>query len=183
ERRHGAHAPGLQLHLRPLRVEALVGEVPRRPRAAAAAAVVAAPQPLDLRSRHPEPDAAEAHARHECAALRQHRGGEDGEQAHASGILARMDVFNIFRAEVEYTKDATQPDGYDCGGVRVGPKVGASRLGLSVYELPTGQAICPYHFEWTDEEWLVVRAGHPTPCTPAGERETGRGDTGGFAVR
>ena len=88
-----------------------------------------------------------------------------------------MDVFNIFRAEVEYTKDATQPDGYDCGGVRVGPKVGASRLGLSVYELPTGQAICPYHFEWTDEEWLVVLAGHPTLRTPEGERELEPGDT------
>ena len=88
-----------------------------------------------------------------------------------------MDVFNIFQAEVEYTKDATQPDGYDCGGVRVGPKVGASRLGLSVYELPTGQAICPYHFEWTDEEWLVVLAGHPTLRTPEGERELEPGDT------
>ena len=88
-----------------------------------------------------------------------------------------MDVFNIFQAEVEYTKDATQPDGYDCGGVRVGPKVGASRLGLSVYELPTGQAICPYHFEWTDEEWLVVLAGHPTLRTPEGERELEAGDT------
>ena len=88
-----------------------------------------------------------------------------------------MDVFNIFQAEVEYTKDATQPDGYDCGGVRVGPKVGASRLGLSVYELPTGQAICPYHFEWTDKEWLVVLVGHPTLRTPEGERELEPGDT------
>ena len=88
-----------------------------------------------------------------------------------------MDVFNIFRAEVEYTKDATQPDGYECGGVRVGPKVGASRLGLSVYELPTGQAICPYHFEWTDEEWLIVLAGRPTLRMPEGERELEPGDT------
>ena len=87
-----------------------------------------------------------------------------------------MDVFNIFQAEVEYTKDATQPDGYDCGGVRVGPKVGASRLGLSVYELPTGQAICPYHFEWTDEEWLVVISGTPTLRTPEGERTLEAGD-------
>ena len=88
-----------------------------------------------------------------------------------------MDVFNIFRAEVEYTKDATQPDGYECGGVRVGPKVGASRLGLSVYELPTGQAICPYHFEWTDEEWLIVLEGHPMLRTPEGERGLEPGDT------
>ena len=48
---------------------------------------------------------------------------------------------------------------------------------MSVYELPTGQAICPYHFEWTDEEWLIVLAGAPTLRTPDGERTLERGDT------
>ncbi len=32
-------------------------------------------------------------------------------------------------------------------------------MGMTVYELPPGQAICPYHFEWTDEEWLIVLDG------------------------
>ena len=47
---------------------------------------------------------------------------------------------------------------------------------MSVYELPAGQAICPYHFEWTDEEWLIVLDGTPTLRTPEGERELERGD-------
>ena len=28
---------------------------------------------------------------------------------------------------------------------------------MSVYEIPPGEAIGPYHFEWTDEEWLIAR--------------------------
>jgi uncharacterized cupin superfamily protein len=30
---------------------------------------------------------------------------------------------------------------------------------MSVYDLPPGEAIGPYHFEWTDEEWLIALAG------------------------
>ena len=32
---------------------------------------------------------------------------------------------------------------------------------FNLYDLPSGEAICPYHFEWTDEEWLIVVAGRP----------------------
>ncbi len=49
-------------------------------------------------------------------------------------------------------------------------------MGMSVYELSPGQAICPYHFEWTHEEWLIVIHGHPTLRTPEGERELEPGD-------
>jgi uncharacterized cupin superfamily protein len=40
-----------------------------------------------------------------------------------------------------------------------------------------GRAVCPYHFEWTDEEWLIVLAGTPTLRTPEGERTLEPGDT------
>ena len=33
---------------------------------------------------------------------------------------------------------------------------------LSIYEIPPGQAICPYHYEYAEEEWLVVLEGAPT---------------------
>jgi uncharacterized cupin superfamily protein len=81
---------------------------------------------------------------------------------------------NVF--SVELTKDEDDPDGYHASYVRVGPLVGGSRLGLSVYQLPPGQSICPYHWE-TDEEWLVVLAGRPTLRTPEGETELGAWDT------
>jgi uncharacterized cupin superfamily protein len=37
-----------------------------------------------------------------------------------------------------------------------------------VYELPPGQSICPYHYEYGEEEWLVVLSGRPTLRTPEG---------------
>ena len=76
---------------------------------------------------------------------------------------------NLF--DVEVGRDEGDPPGYDTGYARVGPLIGASALGLSVYELPSGQSICPYHWEAGDEEWLIVLTGRPTLRTPDGERE------------
>ena len=87
-----------------------------------------------------------------------------------------MEIFNLFTGETDEGPDGNEPDGYLCRAVRVGKKIGASRLGMSVYELPIGQAICPYHFEWTDEEWLIVLDGTPLLRTPEGERQLARGD-------
>ena len=61
------------------------------------------------------------------------------------------------------------PDGFRRGSVRVGAQLGAARTGLSVYELPPGQAVSPYHYENPDEEWLLVVAGKPTLRHPGGE--------------
>ena len=80
-----------------------------------------------------------------------------------------MSEVNLF--EVEVTKDAGDPDGYHASYVRIAPLVGGRLLGLSVYELPSGQSICPYHYEIGFEEWLFVLTGRPTLRTPAGERE------------
>jgi uncharacterized cupin superfamily protein len=52
---------------------------------------------------------------------------------------------------------------------RVGADLGAARTGLSVYELPPGQAISPYHYEDPEEEWLLVVSGTPTLRHPGGE--------------
>src|SRR6266508_1291626 len=89
-----------------------------------------------------------------------------------------MEIFNLFHGELDVEPDGNEPAGYDqVRAVRVGKKIGATQLGLSIYELPSGQAICPYHFEWTDEEWLIVLDGVPTLRTPAGERTLEPGDT------
>jgi uncharacterized cupin superfamily protein len=80
-----------------------------------------------------------------------------------------MSVANLFG--VELSLDEGDPDGYHTAYVRVGPLVGGNRLGLSVYELPPGQSICPYHWEAGDEEWLIVLTGRPTLRFPTGERE------------
>ena len=82
---------------------------------------------------------------------------------------------NLFDSEFKYDDD--DPAGYHPGYRRIGPLVGGERLGLSVYELPPGQSICPYHYELGDEEWLVVLEGTPTLRTPEGERELRAWDT------
>lgn len=61
------------------------------------------------------------------------------------------------------------PDGFRRGSARVGALLGAARTGLSVYELPPGQAVSPYHYEDPQEEWLLVVAGTPTLRHPGGE--------------
>jgi uncharacterized cupin superfamily protein len=81
-----------------------------------------------------------------------------------------MEIFNLFTGETDLGPEGTEPAGYQCRVARLGPKLGASRLGMSVYDVPPGQAFSPYHFEWTDEEWLVVIAGQPTLRTPEGDR-------------
>jgi uncharacterized cupin superfamily protein len=63
------------------------------------------------------------------------------------------------------------PDGYRRSSTRVGTQLGAARTGLSVYELPPGQAVGPYHYEDPEEEWLLVVSGTPTLRYPGGEEQ------------
>jgi uncharacterized cupin superfamily protein len=80
-----------------------------------------------------------------------------------------MSDVNLFDVPVE--DDADDPDGYRTSYARIGPLVGAEKLGLSVYRIRPGQSICPYHYEIGFDEWLIVLDGRPTLRTPEGERE------------
>ena len=73
---------------------------------------------------------------------------------------------NINAEEFKY--DADDPAGFRSGMKRLGPLVGGDKVGASVYELPPGQALCPYHYEYGEEEWLVVLTGNPTVRHPEG---------------
>ncbi len=79
-----------------------------------------------------------------------------------------METFDLFSGETD--EGPQEEPGYRCRAARVGSKVGASRLGMSVYDLPPGEAIGPYHFEWTDEEWLIALEGQVTIRMPEGAR-------------
>jgi uncharacterized cupin superfamily protein len=68
----------------------------------------------------------------------------------------------------EFSYDGDDPEGFRAGMFRFGKSVGATKTGTTVYELPPGQAICPYHYEYGEEEWLIVLAGRPTLRHPEG---------------
>ena len=74
--------------------------------------------------------------------------------------------FNIADPGFEY--DRADPDGFRSGLARLRNVLRAEDSGISVYELPPGQAVCPYHYEVGEEEWLIVLSGHPTLRTPEG---------------
>jgi uncharacterized cupin superfamily protein len=85
---------------------------------------------------------------------------------------------NLFDVAVQ--KDDDDPDGYHTSYARLGPELGADKLGLTVYQLPPGQSICPYHYETGEEEWLIVLVGEPTLRVPDGERTLRRWDVAFF---
>jgi uncharacterized cupin superfamily protein len=82
--------------------------------------------------------------------------------------------FNLDTGEVEF--DESDPEGFRAGMARFGPSIGATMLGGSLYELPPGQSNCPYHYEYGNEEWLVVLEGKLTVRHPGGEEELEAGD-------
>ena len=84
---------------------------------------------------------------------------------------------NVFSADCEY--DAADPAGYRSGQARVGQAAGGQALAVKVFELPAGQSVCPYHYEY-EEEWLVVLSGSIVLRTPTGEQELQSGDVACF---
>jgi uncharacterized cupin superfamily protein len=75
---------------------------------------------------------------------------------------------NVFEAEL--VVDEGDPEAYaEVGYARLAPLIGASMLGMTIYELPPGKSNCPYHYEHGNEEWLIVLSGRLTLRTPDGE--------------
>jgi uncharacterized cupin superfamily protein len=80
-----------------------------------------------------------------------------------------MRRINIADPSFEYDPDDPEP--FKAGMARLGRDLGAKETGASVYELPPGQSICPYHYEYGEEEWVVVLNGRPTVRTPEGSEQ------------
>jgi uncharacterized cupin superfamily protein len=85
-----------------------------------------------------------------------------------------MKKINLGALEFEW--DDEDPEGYRAGMARFGSSIGASMLGGTVYELPPGQSVCPYHYEYGNEEWAIVLEGRPILRHPDGEEEVGPND-------
>jgi uncharacterized cupin superfamily protein len=86
---------------------------------------------------------------------------------------------NVFDPEFD---DSDDRPGFSSRGAEIGIQAGSERLGASLYELPPGQAICPYHAHLANEEMLIVLAGRPSLRTRAGWRELAAGEVASFPV-
>jgi uncharacterized cupin superfamily protein len=73
--------------------------------------------------------------------------------------------------EPTFDYDDDDPDGMRSGMFRFGPQLGAQTTGTSLYELAPGQALCPYHYEYGEEEWLLVVRGRPSLRDPDGTHQ------------
>ena len=69
-------------------------------------------------------------------------------------------------AAIECDRRPQLPEGFRRTSSRVGAALGADHTGLSVYELPPGQAVSPYHYEEPAEEWLLVVSGVSDAAAP-----------------
>jgi len=83
-----------------------------------------------------------------------------------------MHRVNVFTVATQLDPD--DPPGYSAPRAKLGPSIGASMIGGSIYELQPAQSVCPYHYEYGNEEWLLVLEGSATLRHPDGEgdRET-----------
>jgi uncharacterized cupin superfamily protein len=73
--------------------------------------------------------------------------------------------------EPAFAYDDGDPDGMRAGMFRFGAQLGAQATGASLYELEPGQALCPYHYEYGEEEWLLVVGGRPSVRDPDGTHQ------------
>jgi uncharacterized cupin superfamily protein len=72
--------------------------------------------------------------------------------------------------------------GFSCRRARLGRQAGSEKLGLSLWELPPGEAAYPFHFHLAEEEIVVVLEGRPSLRAPAGWREMEEGEVACFLV-
>jgi uncharacterized cupin superfamily protein len=83
--------------------------------------------------------------------------------------------FNLFD-DAQLQVDEDEPPGYRAAYANLREPIGAEKLSANLIVLGEGQAVCPYHYEVIEEEWLFVLSGTPTVRTPTGEEVVGPGD-------
>jgi uncharacterized cupin superfamily protein len=90
-----------------------------------------------------------------------------------------MHQFNLHQGQFEYDDD--DPAGYRGGVVQVGDLLGAQETAIKLFEIPPGESLCPYHYEYV-EEWLLVLEGEVVVRVPEGENPAQAGALVRFPV-
>jgi uncharacterized cupin superfamily protein len=91
----------------------------------------------------------------------------------ANVLRVSVKKVNILSVELDEPLDEA---GFRHVATSVGVRLGAQRIGASVYQAEAGLPIWPYHYHHGIEEWLYVIAGAPVLREPAGERTLTPGD-------
>src|SRR5262249_38127384 len=102
--------------------------------------------------------------RHVAAGRRPAAGAEEEEAELARGVMPNIE-------EPEFDELRDDRDGFRARRARIGYQLATERLGLSLWEVPPGEAAYPYHFHLTEEELVIVVDGEPSLRTPDGWRE------------
>ena len=76
-----------------------------------------------------------------------------------------MDEVNVYGDE---WTDGTDEPGFRNRERPLGETLGAQKLGGTIYLIEPGQRICPYHWHFGEEEWMLVLEGTVTLRTPKG---------------
>ena len=71
--------------------------------------------------------------------------------------------------------DSSDPEGYRSAATHLTKLLGARELAVKAFELPPGESLCPYHYEYV-EEWLIVLEGSVVIRTPDGEEAASAGN-------
>jgi uncharacterized cupin superfamily protein len=80
-------------------------------------------------------------------------------------------VRRVRLSDASFEYDPADPAGFRSGMARFGHDLDAKDTGATLYELPPGEAVCPYHYEYGEEEWALVVEGTPSVRTPEGTEQ------------
>jgi uncharacterized cupin superfamily protein len=97
--------------------------------------------------------------------------------ASEHGVSRIRTMINIERPNFDMPREQ---EGFRAQRAGISRQAGAERLGLSLWEVPPGQAAYPYHAHLTEEELVVVLSGTPSLRTPDGWRDLEQGEVVSF---
>jgi uncharacterized cupin superfamily protein len=86
---------------------------------------------------------------------------------------------NVFTAA--FARADEEPNGYRAAEADLGLLGHGYDLNVRLYEVPAGQSLCPYHYEY-EEEWLLLLSGTLHLRASTGERELPAGALVRFAA-
>ncbi len=84
-------------------------------------------------------------------------------------------MLRVNLSQVKPSYDDDDPAGYRAAAARLSRELASEELSLNLFEIPPGESLCPYHYEYV-EDWLLILEGTATLRVPEGEQPVEKGD-------